>query len=110
MPALSAASATAAAAAERRSRRGMTVSVTLLGATLFTVLAAYLVFGDSNDQQALASIRQVHILFRHGHRTPTDTYPKDPHRAHDWPGGLGALTTVIMIIIYAEIGSRYNYY
>lgn len=80
--------------AARRHRRNMTVSVTLLGVTLCAVMLAYLVFGDTNDQQALASVRQVHILFRHGDRTPTDTYPLDPHKAYAWPGGLGALTTV----------------
>lgn len=85
---------TAVALLERRNRRSMTISVVLLGATLFTVLAAYMVFGDTNDQQALASVRQVYVLFRHGDRTPTATYPNDPHKAHEWPGGLGALTTV----------------
>lgn len=79
---------------ERRSRRGMTVSVVLLGVALCSVLSAYLVFGDTNDQQALASVRQVYVLFRHGDRTPTASYPNDPHKAHEWPGGLGALTTV----------------
>jgi len=33
-------------------------------------------------------------LFRHGDRTPTETYPKDPYINYMWPGGWGALTKV----------------
>lgn len=81
-------------AQQRHQRRSMTISVTLLGVTLCAVMLAYLVFGDTNDEQALSSVRQVHILFRHGDRNPTEAYPLDPHKAYAWPGGLGALTTV----------------
>lgn len=76
------------------SRRGMTISVTLLGLTLLTVLLAYLVFGDSNDEEGLASLRMIGIVFRHGDRAPTDLYPNDPHQSFEWPGGLGALSEV----------------
>lgn len=31
-------------------------------------------------------------IFRHGDRTPTETYPTDPNINYIWPGGLGALT------------------
>lgn len=82
---------------DRRSRRGMTISVTLLGLTVCTVLLAYLVFGDSNDREALASLRLVGIVFRHGDRAPTELYPNDPHTAYEWPGGLGALSEVMNI-------------
>lgn len=80
-----------------RSRRGMTISVTLLGLTLLTVLLAYMVFGDSNDDEGLATLRMIGVVFRHGDRSPTDLYPNDPHKLHDWPGGLGALSEVITI-------------
>lgn len=82
---------------EDRGRKGMTISVTILGLTLLTVLMAYLVFGDSNDKEDLASIRLVGILFRHGDRSPTELYPNDPHIKHVWPGGLGALSEVSVI-------------
>lgn len=77
-----------------RGKRGLTVSVIILGGALFAVMMAYLVFGDSNDHEGLRTLRMVAILFRHGDRTPTDTYPKDPHLKHKWPGGRGALTGV----------------
>nr|CAD7452092.1 unnamed protein product [Timema tahoe] len=38
----------------------------------------------------------VHRFFRHGDRTPLETYPNDPYNAVDiyWPEGLGQLTEV----------------
>ncbi|XP_055384870.1 lysosomal acid phosphatase [Condylostylus longicornis] len=68
------------------------ISVFLLGGALFMVMLAYMVFGDTNDQEGLRNLRMVSILFRHGDRTPTELYPKDPHSSYEWPGGLGALT------------------
>lgn len=53
---------------------------------------AYLVFGDTNDEEALSSIRMVGIVFRHGARNPQSSYPKDPHLNYNWKFGLGALT------------------
>lgn len=36
----------------------------------------------------------VSQLFRHGDRTPTETYLTDPYKNYTWPGGWGALTKV----------------
>lgn len=80
-----------------KGKRGLTVSVIILGGALLTVLMAYLVFGDTNDHEGLRTLRMVAILFRHGDRTPTEMYPKDPHLAYAWPGGSGALTGVSKI-------------
>lgn len=43
-------------------RRSMTISVTVLGVALLTVLMAYLVFGDNNDQEGLATLRLIGIV------------------------------------------------
>lgn len=46
---------------------------------------------SSNEQTD--SLRLVHIIFRHGERTPADTYPTDPHVQHKFePYGWGQLT------------------
>lgn len=55
-------------------------------------MLAYLVFGDNNDEEGLKSIRMVSVVFRHGARTPTESYPTDPYLNFNWKGGLGALT------------------
>ncbi|XP_037949491.1 lysosomal acid phosphatase-like isoform X1 [Teleopsis dalmanni] len=75
-----------------KSRRGTKISVIILGGALFTIMVAYSVFGDNNDEKGLKNLRMISILFRHGEKNPTSFYPTDPHILHDWPGGLGALT------------------
>ncbi|TDG50451.1 hypothetical protein AWZ03_003040 [Drosophila navojoa] len=75
-----------------KSRRGTKISVILLGSALCIVMMAYFVFGDSNDEQGLKKLRMISILFRHGAKNPSGFYPNDPHAAHDWQEGLGALT------------------
>ncbi|EDW84658.1 uncharacterized protein Dwil_GK14232 [Drosophila willistoni] len=75
-----------------KSRRGTKISVIILGSALCFVMMAYFVFGDSNDEQGLRNLRMISILFRHGAKNPSGFYPHDPHAAHDWQGGIGALT------------------
>lgn len=45
-----------------RDRRGMTISVTILGLAVLTILLAYLAFGDNNDQSDIATVRFVAIV------------------------------------------------
>lgn len=33
-----------------------------------------------------------HVLYRHGDRTPIQTFPSDPYQEQDWPNGFGQLT------------------
>ncbi|XP_018785612.1 PREDICTED: lysosomal acid phosphatase [Bactrocera latifrons] len=75
-----------------QSRRSTKISVIILGGALCTVMMAYFVFGDNNDEQGLRNLRMISIVFRHGEKTPSSFYPTDPHALHEWPGGLGALT------------------
>lgn len=44
---------------QQSNRRNMAISVTILGCALLTVLFAYFAFGDSNDQDSLASLRMI---------------------------------------------------
>lgn len=78
----------------QRGKRGMTVSVFFFGSICLSVMLAYLVFGDSTDDEGFRTLRMVQIMFRHGDRSPTEFYPNDPHRHHPWTGGLGALSEV----------------
>lgn len=41
---------------------------------------------------SLEGLEQVHLLFRHGDRTPIAAYPNDPWKDYPWPGGWGQLT------------------
>ncbi|XP_023300387.2 lysosomal acid phosphatase [Lucilia cuprina] len=75
-----------------KSRRGTKISVMILGGALCTVMMAYFVFGDTNDERGLRNLRMISILFRHGEKNPSELYPNDSHATHEWPGGLGALT------------------
>jgi len=74
-----------------KERRNITLTVLILGTALGAVMLAYLVFGDVNDEEGLRSIRSVAIVFRHGARNPTESYPNDPYLNYNWKGGLGAL-------------------
>lgn len=78
----------------QKGKRGMTVSVFFFGSICLSVLLAYLVFGDSTDDEGFRTLRMIAIMFRHGDRSPTEFYPNDPHRNHQWTGGLGALSEV----------------
>lgn len=39
-----------------------------------------------------STLKQVHVLFRHGERSPTEAYPNDPYKNFNWSGGWGQLT------------------
>lgn len=62
-------------------------------------------FWGSPSRRATFELKQVHVFFRHGQRTPADTYPNDPYinntfEPYDW----GQLTNKGKFSVYEEIG------
>ncbi|KAF2883594.1 hypothetical protein ILUMI_22589 [Ignelater luminosus] len=53
----------------------------------FTILCVLIL---KEQHVATDTLKLVHVLFRHGDRTPTQTYTNDPHKY--WPEGWGQLT------------------
>ncbi|KAJ8984506.1 hypothetical protein NQ317_010977 [Molorchus minor] len=45
------------------------------------------------------------MLFRHGERSPTETYPNDPYKEYKWSGGWGHLTNRGKLQMY-DLGLR----
>ncbi|XP_018341697.1 PREDICTED: EH domain-containing protein 3 [Trachymyrmex septentrionalis] len=77
---------------------GVCVSVVILGTFIACMLLAYTAFASLVTERD--TLQQVVFLFRHGDRTPTETYPKDPHINYDWPNGWGSLTKKGMRQLY----------
>uniref|UniRef100_T1IIN8 acid phosphatase n=1 Tax=Strigamia maritima TaxID=126957 RepID=T1IIN8_STRMM len=57
----------------------------------FLIILNSLLIADAGNSQ----LKMVQLLFRHGDRTPTKTFPKDQWK-DAWPDGLGQLTTLGM--------------
>ncbi|CAH1985398.1 unnamed protein product [Acanthoscelides obtectus] len=53
-----------------------------------------------STSQAGPPLKQLHILFRHGDRSPSGSYPTDPYWNYSWPGGWGSLTNVGKLQMY----------
>ncbi|XP_011169299.1 lysosomal acid phosphatase [Solenopsis invicta] len=82
----------------RTRKLGVCVSVVVLGTIIACTMLAYTAFASPVAEHD--TLQQVVFLFRHGDRTPTETYPKDPYVNYDWPGGWGALTKKGMRQLY----------
>ncbi|XP_031784605.1 lysosomal acid phosphatase [Nasonia vitripennis] len=70
-------------------RRKTCTAVVVLAVIIGCVFLAYTAFGDKPKD---ISLKKVFVVFRHGDRNPTETYPNDPYLHYDWPDGWGALT------------------
>uniref|UniRef100_A0A0K0FPH7 acid phosphatase n=1 Tax=Strongyloides venezuelensis TaxID=75913 RepID=A0A0K0FPH7_STRVS len=55
---------------------------------LLFFLSFSLIYNTANGKKLLL----VQVIFRHGERVPTKTYPNDPYKDHDWGVPLGNLT------------------
>lgn len=59
---------------------------------------------DSVVNQALhdgkKALKMVHLLYRHGARSPVHFYPSNPIQEDDWPDGAGRLTQIGMQLEY----------
>ncbi|KAH8373386.1 hypothetical protein KR009_005029 [Drosophila setifemur] len=66
----------------------------------------------TQSSESNSTLKLVHLLFRHGPRTPVNTYPKDPHLNETYePYGWGALTNGAKVELYkigAQLRQRYK--
>ncbi|RUS70111.1 hypothetical protein EGW08_022125 [Elysia chlorotica] len=60
-----------------------------------------------HEWKSAASVVLTQVVFRHGDRSATHTYPTDPH-VNDWPDGLGQLSKTGMMQAY-ELGQYLGY-
>ena len=60
---------------------------------LQSVIFSALLLPSLSLDPELRGLKQVHLLFRHGDRTPIAAYPTDPWKDFPWPGGWGQLTS-----------------
>ncbi|KAJ8673716.1 hypothetical protein QAD02_004978 [Eretmocerus hayati] len=77
-------------------KRKTFVTVVVLAVIIGCILFAYKAFADEPKHP----LKKVFIIFRHGERTPTETFPNDPHANYPWPEGWGALTKRGMLQMY----------
>ncbi|CAK1600116.1 unnamed protein product [Parnassius mnemosyne] len=90
-------------------RRSTTIAVVVLGLAVLSCLLGYCVLSESLPYES-KTLRLVIILFRHGARTPVNSYKSDPFKNYQWPDGLGSLTNAGKLQLY-ELGKKYrNYY
>eukprot|EP00092_Neocalanus_flemingeri_P076897 GFUD01095429.1.p1 GENE.GFUD01095429.1~~GFUD01095429.1.p1 ORF type:complete len:410 (+),score=111.59 GFUD01095429.1:112-1341(+) len=63
---------------------------------IFATFLLLLVVRESiSAENDLAGLKLVHLLYRHGDRTPCGSYPTDPYKdPSNWPVGPGQLTSV----------------
>jgi len=89
-------------------KRKSLLAVFLLGLLLFLFFLSFAAFAGPPAHDTLT---QVHILFRHGLRTPTSRYPTDPYNESTWADGWGQLVNkgkMEMFTLGKSLRSRYS--
>ncbi|XP_057302555.1 lysosomal acid phosphatase-like [Hydractinia symbiolongicarpus] len=73
-----------------------------LSVLLITFVAARVEkdFHRFNKRQHGKTLKMVHLLYRHGHRSPVAIYPNNPYQEKVWPDGLERLTQIGMNMEY----------
>ena len=62
---------------------------------ILLMVICLVVRGSISVDNELKGLKLVHLLYRHGDRTPCGGYPTDPYSdPSNWPVGLGQLTSV----------------
>eukprot|EP00090_Calanus_glacialis_P002491 TRINITY_DN11869_c0_g1_i5.p1 TRINITY_DN11869_c0_g1~~TRINITY_DN11869_c0_g1_i5.p1 ORF type:complete len:413 (-),score=122.52 TRINITY_DN11869_c0_g1_i5:35-1273(-) len=62
---------------------------------ILLIVLCLVVKGSISVDNELKGLKLVHLLYRHGDRTPCGGYPTDPYSdPSNWPVGLGQLTSV----------------
>uniref|UniRef100_A0A1A9UQF1 Uncharacterized protein n=1 Tax=Glossina austeni TaxID=7395 RepID=A0A1A9UQF1_GLOAU len=68
------------------------LTLSFYGTAVLTETSALL---DGVTKKDLSTLQLLHVIFRHGPRTPADTYPNDPYVNHTFhPYGWGHITNV----------------
>ena len=72
----------------------MTLKIYTFYALFFhIILLVYCVGERLFTVNKITKLKMVHILYRHGDRTPGSFYPNDPYKdTSEWPVGVGELT------------------
>uniref|UniRef100_A0A1W7RAX7 acid phosphatase n=1 Tax=Hadrurus spadix TaxID=141984 RepID=A0A1W7RAX7_9SCOR len=58
------------------------------------LVVMFAVINANSVKKELKTLQLLHIVFRHGDRTPISLYPTDPNIHYRWPVGMGELTAL----------------
>lgn len=79
-------------------KKGLIIAM-VVGAVILITIIAISVHASAGDDTR--DLKLVHIIFRHGIRTPADTYPKDPYINDTfYPTGWGQITNQGKLQLY----------
>ncbi|XP_041452493.1 lysosomal acid phosphatase-like [Lytechinus variegatus] len=71
--------------------------MSFLSSIHFISLALFIVISGAMSESTL---RLVNVLYRHGDRSPAETFPNDPYQENSWPQGWGQLSKLGMQMQY----------